>query len=90
VIAEIKKKINQLGNEKLRLQGELDSLRNKYRDLEERVQEQRVELDEQSEKNRVLKMAKSLNGSGEDTAQTKKKINELVREIDKCIALLNK
>ena len=90
MIAEIKKKINQLGNEKLRLQGELDSLRNKYRDLEERVQEQRVELDEQSEKNRVLKMAKSLNGSGEDTAQTKKKINELVREIDKCIALLNK
>jgi len=50
VIAEIKKKINQLGNEKLKLQEELDSLRTKYTDLNERVQEQGIELDEINEK----------------------------------------
>jgi septal ring factor EnvC (AmiA/AmiB activator) len=35
-----------------------------------------------------LKIAKSLNGTGEST-DAKLKINELVREIDRCIALLN-
>jgi hypothetical protein len=31
-----------------------------------------------------------LHGEAQDTQATRKKINELVREIDKCIALLNK
>jgi hypothetical protein len=35
-------------------------------------------------------MAKSLEGSNEKTLDIKQKINEFVREIDKCIVLLNK
>jgi phage shock protein A len=45
---------------------------------------------ELEEKLRVLKMAKSLEGSNEKTLDIKQKINEFVREIDKCIVLLNK
>jgi hypothetical protein len=47
----------------------------------------RKELDE---KLRVLKLAKSLEGSSEKTLDIKQKINEFVREIDKCIVLLKK
>ncbi len=37
-----------------------------------------------------LKMARVIEASPEDIQQTKKRINQLVREIDKCIALLNR
>lgn len=45
---------------------------------------------ELEEKLRVLKLAKSLEGTSEKTLDIKKKINEFVREIDKCIVLLKK
>jgi len=54
----------------------LETSENKRKDLEEKL--------------RVLKMAKSLEGSSEKTLDIKQKINEFVREIDKCIVLLNK
>ncbi len=37
-----------------------------------------------------LKISKTLEVSGEDVRDTKMRINQLVREIDKCIALLNR
>ncbi len=45
---------------------------------------------ELEEKLRVMKLAKSLEGPSEKTLDIKQKINEFVREIDKCIVLLNK
>lgn len=45
---------------------------------------------EVEEKLRVVKLAKSLEGTSEKTLDIKQKINEFVREIDKCIVLLNK
>ncbi len=36
------------------------------------------------------KMAKVLESAPEDVQQTKQRINQIVREIDKCIALLNR
>jgi hypothetical protein len=46
-----------------------------------------LELDE---KVRVLKLAKSIEGTSEKTLDIKQKINEFVREIDKCVVLLKK
>ncbi len=46
-----------------------------------------IELDE---KLRVLKLAKSIEGTSEKTLDIKQKINEFVREIDKCVVLLKK
>lgn len=37
-----------------------------------------------------LKISKSLEASSEDVHETKVRINQIVREIDKCIALLNR
>ncbi|MBN2520737.1 MAG: hypothetical protein JXB17_09555 [Bacteroidales bacterium] len=44
-------------------------------------------LEEKFEK---VQLAKTILGSSEDTHVAKLKINRIVREIDKCIALLNK
>ena len=37
-----------------------------------------------------LKIAKTIESSSEDVHETKLRINQIVREIDKCIALLNR
>jgi archaellum component FlaC len=39
---------------------------------------------------KVLKLAKSIEGTSEKTLDIKQKINEFVREIDKCVVLLKK
>jgi hypothetical protein len=37
-----------------------------------------------------IKLSGALLGEGESASEAKKKINELVREIDRCVALLNR
>lgn len=46
-------------------------------------------LEDQQKKYDLLKLAKTINGSKENTRETKLKINALIREIDKCIIQLN-
>lgn len=65
----------------VRLEEEMDALRSKM------IQQQEM-LAQLEEQNQTLKIAKSLTDA-EDHSEAKMKINELVREIDKCIALLN-
>ena len=75
---------------------------NGYRENEEKIASQMKKLDEEKtnlqneinqlqEQVKLLKLAKQLEGdSVKDTKEVKLKINEMVREIDKCIALRNK
>lgn len=49
-----------------------------------------LKIKETEEKLRILKLAKSLDGTNEKTLDMKQKINEFVREIEKCIVLLQK
>lgn len=58
--------------------------------MEKTIQEQRTEIEELHGQIEMLKMAKSLAVADGKTTDAKLKINELVREIDKCISLLNK
>lgn len=53
--------------------------------LEKKTQQ----LKDQEEEYDMLKVAKTIEGSKENTKNTKLKINALVREIDKCITQLN-
>ncbi len=87
-----------------RLQHKLEKLVAKHQDvkvanvrLTDQMTQLRQQLDTQQEsvqelkdKNKILKLSASLHGEEQDTQAARKKINELVREIDKCIALLNK
>ncbi|HBH48399.1 MAG TPA: hypothetical protein DDX98_07155 [Bacteroidales bacterium] len=59
-------------------------------ELEEKMRVLRKEKDELSLKYNNLKLAKQLHASLDNTHDAKLKVNRIVREIDKCIALLNK
>jgi len=51
---------------------------------------EKEQLLEQREKHfKLLKIAKTIQGSNDSTRDTKFKINALIREIDKCIVQLN-
>jgi len=65
------------------LRQENDYLRD---DLKDKIEKTR-ELEDKIE---TLKIAKTVVASSEDSHDAKIKINRIVREIDKCIALLNK
>ena len=54
----------------------LDASKDKNKELEDKI--------------RVLKLAKSFSETNEKSLDIKQKINEFVREIDKCIVLLKK
>ena len=58
--------------------------------LEQKVQLQAIKINQLEQKYDSLKMAKTIEAGSEDVHSTKIKINRMVREIDKCIALLNK
>ena len=90
IIQTIKNKAELLGTQKIELTGKLNKLELENAGLRSKLDDQQQRFDELKEKNNVLKMAKSLGESGEKSTEAKRRINELVKEIDKCIALLNK
>jgi cell division septum initiation protein DivIVA len=67
-----------------------EELSMKVSSLDQQLATKQSEIGELNEKYKVLKMAKSLEGVSTENKDVKLKINEMVREIDKCIALLNK
>ncbi|TDQ29914.1 hypothetical protein [Tenacibaculum caenipelagi] len=58
-------------------------------ELQVLLQKKERQLEEKQKEYNLLKVAKTIEGSNENTRETKLKINALVREIDKCISLLN-
>lgn len=58
-------------------------------ELQQLLNEKQQQLVSQRKQYDVLKVAKTIEGSNEDSRNTKLKINALIREIDKCIMLLN-
>lgn len=60
------------------------------KELEELVKIKEMELKEIKTKYNNLRLAKSILHQHEDSQDARVEINKIVREIDKCIALLNK
>jgi hypothetical protein len=65
--------------------------------LVEEINQLKITLDQNINKTKeledkysTLKMARAVESGNTDNTEAKQKINRLVREIDKCIALLNK
>ena len=56
----------------------------------QKVAQQDKEIDYIKTKFKTLKIAKTVSGTDNDVYETKLRVNRMVREIDKCIALLNK
>jgi predicted nuclease with TOPRIM domain len=57
--------------------------------LKKTIALQKNALAELKEENKLIKLAKEMSTSGSDVHDLKIKINELVRDIDRCIDLLN-
>jgi len=67
-----------------------EQLKKRNEDLNNKIQQKEVLIKELEQQNKKLKLAKSFLAESEDVHDAKIKINRLVREIDKCIALLNR
>ena len=89
-IAAIRTYVRKLIDENNQLRSQSSQHAEELGQLRDRVSSLEAQLAEQSEKEQVRRMAQSLGGEAADNSAAKRRINELVREIDKCIALLNK
>jgi dephospho-CoA kinase len=67
-----------------------EQLRKKSIELEEKLKLDGNRLNDLEEKYNKLKISKALIASSDDVHDAKLKVNRMVREIDKCIALLNR
>ena len=57
--------------------------------LQRQLLEKEQLLEQREKQFKLLKIAKTIQGSNDSTRDTKFKINALIREIDKCIVQLN-
>ena len=88
LVSGIEFKVRKLIARQKRLREENEKLTNDINQLKTINEEQKLVINGLEEKIQVLKLARTT-GGGEDNSDVKAKINELVREIDKCIGLLN-
>ena len=89
-IERIHNKLESLLANYQQLKEELKTSNQKVDVLSKQLDEHNQTIQQLNEKNKVLKLSSSIQGEQGDNKAAKQKINELVREIDKCIALLNK
>jgi uncharacterized coiled-coil protein SlyX len=90
IINQLKGKVREIiaVYEKLKLDN--DRLTKENKGLNEIVKSKQKEIITFEKKFDTLKVAKTVIMSAEDKHEAKLKVNRIVREIDKCIALLNK
>jgi len=89
LLIEFKQKVMQMIARHDLLKQEKDQLLGKIGGLEEIIRQLHQENHLLEQKYGNLKLAKMLVASDDENKDAKNKIHKLVREIDKCIALLN-
>ncbi len=67
----------------------LESLEAENQKLRDKSSLLNEEYNKLKDENKVLRMASAIRGEGDNVTETKRKISQMVREIDKCIAKLN-
>jgi len=90
ILEGIKERIQSLKSRMHEQKEENKRLEQKNEDLKEQVQEKQSLIEELEQKNQRLSMVKSIKANDEDSHEARIQINRIVREIDKCIALLNR
>jgi len=90
IINSIEEKIKKLMILHKELKGENQNLFSENNELKSAIRLKEIELKELQSRYEQLKLAKLLATGSEDVHEAKLKVNRIVREIDKCIALLNK
>jgi len=87
-LGKLEEKISQLADNYQKIKTEKDLLIRQSVTLQKKIEDQKVEIDSLKKQVQALKIAKSVE-STQETGKVKDKIQDLVREIDRCIELLN-
>ena len=90
ILEGIKDKIQSVKDRMREQSEENNQLKLKNEDLQHMVQQKQSLIDELEQKNQKLTLVKSIMADSADAHDAKIRINRIVREIDKCIALLNR
>ncbi|MFT4524132.1 MAG: chromosome segregation ATPase [Granulosicoccus sp.] len=93
---ELNQVVDRIENKVIELVGQLQELRTENSELKKTNEELRILLETENKRNldlekqnKVAKIAKSVTLSDDDRKVQRKRLNDMVREIDKCIALIN-
>jgi len=89
LVNQISEKIDRLNSKLIATREQKATLEKMIGELSSKLERSQLEIESLTEENGKLKVAGSISGSSGHGKEVKLKINELVREIDKCIALLN-
>lgn len=90
LLSNLKINVQQFFEEFASVENEKKVLENNVLNLKHEIELLQNEKSEISRRNEQLRLATHLLSGVDENREAKQKINKLVREIDKCIALLNK
>jgi phage shock protein A len=90
LLINLKDNVQQFFTEFESIENEKNLLENNVLELKQEIKLLEKEKSELSHKIEQLRLATHLLSGVDENREAKQKINKLVREIDKCIALLNK
>ena len=91
LVLNIEKKVNKFISLYESIKKEKEEILKDSSKLKSAISERDVIINNLEEKIKLLRITKSVNAQEvESNKESRQKINEYVREIDKCIALLNK
>ena len=90
IVDELKQKIQLLARKLKDQKQDNYRLHESYTELEVKLKEQEAEISELKQQNNTLKLSKAFVDENGGSQEAKLQINKIVREIDKCIALLNR
>ncbi len=86
----LNRKLDELLDRYNNLKREVKELKDGNKVLQTVLQDREEKVKELETKYERIKLSGALLGEGENANEAKKKITELVREIDRCVALLNR
>ena len=90
IIESIERKVSKLLIEQKKIKNKNSNLQINNNALAKKLDEKDLEITKLLDKVKLMNISKSVLTTNDDVKATRLKINEYVREIDKCIALLNK
>ena len=88
-LVKIRESVEAISLENKQLRGNNENLTQQIAELQKTIELQKNALYELKEENKMIKLAKEMSSTNADVHDVKIKINELVRDIDRCIDLLN-
>jgi len=86
----LNRKLDELVNRYNSLKSEIANLKHGNEELKAALQDRETRIKELELKYERIKLSGALLGESDNALEAKKKITELVREIDRCVALLNR